>query len=83
VGKDSEWNPGSSYLKRKLRSENTTADVAYHLRSRLVSRSEQEAERDKVGVEVNNSSGSNYAQTNTSPSKAKTSSHSYNLRSKK
>jgi hypothetical protein len=44
---DPEWTPGSSYLQRKLQSSNTANDVAYRLRSRLVSRSERETEIDK------------------------------------
>jgi hypothetical protein len=56
-GDDSEWNPGSSNLKRKLQSENTTADVAYQLRSRLVSRSGREAETDKARSELNDPPG--------------------------
>jgi len=41
---DPEWSPGSLYLQRKLHSsKNTAYDIAYRLRSRLVSRSEREA----------------------------------------
>jgi hypothetical protein len=79
-GNNSEWNPGSSYLKRKLRDENTTADVAYQLRSRLVSRSVQEAETDKARTEVNESPGNTDAQEQLSASKNKN--HSFNLRSR-
>jgi hypothetical protein len=80
---DSEWNPGSSYLQRKLQSDNRTDGVAYRLRSRLVGRSERETEVDKAGAEVNSSPGNIHAQSDTSPSSAEgTFGHSYNLRSK-
>ena len=46
-GEDPEWIPGSSYLQRKQNSD-TDVNVAYRLRSRLVSRSEKEAARDKA-----------------------------------
>ena len=46
--RDPEWTPGSSYLQRKLQSSQTADDIAYELRSRLVSRSRQEPEADKV-----------------------------------
>ena len=82
-GDDSDWNPGSLYLQRKLQNDKTTADVAYHLRSRLVSRSRQGKEGDKAGVETNDPSGSEYAPTNTSPDKARPATcHPYNLRSR-
>jgi hypothetical protein len=55
---DPEWTPGSSYLRKELRSNDTADNVAYRLRSRLVSRSEWEAEVDKEQVEINNSQGS-------------------------
>ena len=42
-----EWNPGSLYLQRKLRSDVKTADVAYQLHSRQVGRSGQETPQDK------------------------------------
>jgi hypothetical protein len=61
LGEDSEWNPGSSYLRRKLQSDNATDGVAYRLRSRLVSRSEQETEGDKTRVETVGSPGSEHA----------------------
>jgi hypothetical protein len=78
LGEDFEWTPGSSYLRRKLRSDNATDGVAYRLRSRLVSRSEQETEGNKTRVETVGSPGSEHAQGNTSPSKVKTaSSHIY------
>jgi hypothetical protein len=82
-GDDSDWDPGSSYLQRKLRNDKTTADVAYHLRSRLVSRSGQETEGDKAGAEMNDPSGNEHAPTNTSPDKTRlTSCHPYNLRNR-
>jgi hypothetical protein len=34
LGEDPEWTPESSYLQRKLQSDNTTDGVAYRLRSR-------------------------------------------------
>jgi hypothetical protein len=44
---DPVWTAGASCLERKLPSDNTADDIAYRLRSRLVSRSEREAETDK------------------------------------
>ena len=44
---DPEWRPGSLYSQRSLRKDETADNIAYRLRSRLVSRSRQEAETDK------------------------------------
>jgi len=44
---DPEWTAGSSCLEKKLPNDNTADDIAYRLRSVLVSRSEREAETDK------------------------------------
>ena len=44
--RDPDWTPGSSYLQRKLQSNQTADDIAYEMRSRLVSRSRQETETD-------------------------------------
>ena len=45
--KDVEWTAGASCLEKKLPNDNTADDIAYRLRSRLVSRSERKAETDK------------------------------------
>jgi hypothetical protein len=55
---DPEWTPESSYLKKKLQSEDTADNVAYRLRSRLVSRSERDVGADKEQVEIEDSQGS-------------------------
>ena len=34
--RDSDWEPGSMYLKRRLQSDNRPDDIAYRLRSRRV-----------------------------------------------
>jgi hypothetical protein len=82
LGEDSEWTPGS-YLQRKLQGDNETDGIAYQLRSRLVSRSEQDMERDSMGIETVCSPGSKHTQSKMSPSTVKTaSSHSYNLRNR-
>jgi hypothetical protein len=81
--RDSDWNPGSSYLQRKLQSESKTDDVAYQLTSRVVNRSGRETEEDKVGRDVSNSPGSRSESSDKSPCKVETTaSHSYNLRSR-
>ena len=49
---DPEWVPGSSYLQRKSHSSTTADNVAYRLRSRLVGRSEREAETDNEQAEA-------------------------------
>jgi hypothetical protein len=84
---DPEWTPGSSYLQRKLRSSSTADDVAYRLRSRLVSRSGRETETDKGPAEAGDSAGNEHTSANTpdsvSPGRNKSgTSHSYNLRSR-
>jgi hypothetical protein len=84
---DAEWTPRSSYVQRKLPSNNTADDIAYMLRSRLVSRSERETETDKRRAAVINSpeTGQLVANTqqNTSPDRTKlTVGHSYNLRNR-
>ena len=84
---DPEWTPGSSYQQRKLQSNNTADDIAYRLRSRLVSRSEREMEVDKECIETNRLSESEHMEVNTqnnrSPNQNKSAmSHSYNLRSR-
>jgi hypothetical protein len=86
---DPEWTPGSSYLRKKLRDINTADDnVAYRLRSRLVSRLERETEADKEQeqVEVNSQEGEHMlanTQNETSPGNNRHAvNHSYNLRSR-
>jgi hypothetical protein len=85
---DPEWTPGTSNTNRKLQSSDTADGIAYRLRSRLVSRSEQEAEADKRQAEETvHSQGSEHklesTRNNTSPGRNKVvASHSYNLRSK-
>jgi hypothetical protein len=84
---DPEWSPGSVYLQKRLRSNNTAEGSVYKLRSRLVGRSEREAEADKEQSETDRLSESEYVVENTqnkvSPGKNKSAlSHSYNLRSR-
>jgi len=81
-----EWNTESSYLHRKLQGNGQTDDVAYRLRSRLVSRSGREMETDKEQAEAVRSPGNDHmisaARNITSPGRVNpASSHSYNLRS--
>jgi hypothetical protein len=85
--KDPDWTPGSSYLQSKLTSNSTADDIAYTLRSRLVSRSKREAETDKRQATAISSPETEHmvadTQENTSPGRAKlTVGHSYNLRNK-
>jgi hypothetical protein len=84
---DPEWTPGSSYLKRKLQSKDTADNVAYRLRSRVVSRSERDVGADKEQAEIEDSQGSEHmsenTQNKTSPGRNKPETgHSYNLRSR-
>jgi len=83
---DSEWTPGSVYLRKNLRDTDTDDNVAYRLRSRLVSRSERETEADKEQVEMSSNGNERMlenTQNNTSPGKNKlVANHSYNLRSR-
>jgi len=75
-------------LQRKLHSnKNTADDIAYRLRSRLVSRSERDTGRDRKQIELVSSPESEHVITseceNTSPGKVEpTVGHSYNLRSR-
>jgi transposase InsO family protein len=81
IREDSEWAPESSYLRRKLQYDNATDNIAYQLRSRLVSRSERETEQDKTGAGAAGASGNEQTVGSASPGKVKSaSSHSYNLR---
>ena len=81
--RDSDWEPGSMYLKRMLQSDNRPADIAYRLRSRLVSRSGREKETDKPGAEGSSSAGDTLLLTETSPEESEsTTGHSYNLRNR-
>ena len=71
------------YLKRRLQSDNRPDDTAYRLRSRLVSRSGQEAETDKPGAEESGSAGDTLLLTETSPDESEsTRGHPYNLRNR-
>jgi len=84
---DPEWTPGSSYLRKELRSNDTADNVAYRLRSRLVGRSERDAEFDKEQVEIESSQGSEHilvsTQNKTSHGRTKpATTHPYNLRSR-
>jgi hypothetical protein len=76
---ESNWAPGALYMRRKLQSNEAPNDVAYRLRSRLVSRSEQEPELDKRETENSNKSADGAAQVKERPP----SSHSYNLRERR
>ena len=84
---DPEWTPGSYYTRKQLqRSDASDDNVAYRLRSRLVSRSERAAARKDKPVEQGHSLGqeqmSGSAHENTSPGGNKLmKSHPYNLRS--
>jgi hypothetical protein len=84
---DPEWTPGSSYLQRKLQSNSTADEVAYRLRSRLVSRSGRETETDKEQAAASSVAGSEPISMNTResalPGRSKfAANHSYNLRSR-
>jgi hypothetical protein len=80
--RDSEWEPRSMYLKRKLLSDNRQDDIAYQLRSRLV-RSGRETEVDKQGAEESSSVGDTLLLTETSPNESGTTAcHTYNLRNR-
>ena len=84
LGDDPEWAPESSYLQRKLRSKDNTDSVAYRLRSRLVTRSEQEMEVDNSGMREVSSTGNEQVQNTASPGTDKTAStHTYNLRNRR
>ena len=76
---ESSWAPESLYLRRKLQSDKAPDDIAYRLRSRLVSRSAQEPELDKKETENSNKSGNGITQDKEEIA----SSHSYNLRDRK
>jgi len=84
---DPEWVPGSSYLQRKSHSSTTADNVAYRLRSRLVGRSEREAETDNRQAEAvslpenENVLVSTHNRMLSGKNKPATS-HSYNLRSR-
>ena len=80
---DSDWDPGSSYLQRKLRNDKPTADVAHHLRSRIVNRSGQETGNDKAGAEMSDPAGNASTPDDTSFNESRSGvCHSYNLRSR-
>ena len=81
---DPEWSPGSKYLQRKLHSnQNTADDIAYRLRSRLVSRSERETGRDREVSSPESEHVTTSERENTSPGRVEpTVGHSYNLRSR-
>jgi len=73
---ESSWTPQSLYLQRKLQNDKAPYDIAYRLRSRLVSRSVQEPELDKRETENSNKSGNGITQDK----EGIASIHSYNLR---
>ena len=84
---DPEWVPRASYLQRKSHSSTTADNVAYRLRSRLVGRSEREAETDNEQAEAASLPENEnvlVSMHNKAPSgKDKPAvSHSYNLRSR-
>ena len=84
---DPEWVPGSSYLQRKSHSSTTADNVAYRLRSRLVGRSEREAETDNgqaeaVSLQGNETVSGNARSEAPSGKNNPATSHSYNLRSR-
>jgi hypothetical protein len=62
---ESEWSPRSVYLQKRLRSNNTAEGSVYKLRSRLVGRSEREAEADKEQSETDRLSESEHVVENT------------------
>ena len=78
---DSDCDPGSLYLQRKLWSDNRTDGIAYQLRSRLVSRSGRETDVDKLGAGGKSPAGDTLPPTETSPNETGTTScHTYNIR---
>ena len=78
-----EWNPGSLYLQRKLRSDVKTADVAYQLHSRQVGRSGQETPQDKSSTGEGDLAGSTSALADAIDDETGTvSRHPYDLRSR-
>jgi len=80
---DSDWTPGSVHLRRKLHSDKTTDDVAFQLRSRVVSRSGQNQGSETVRTETSDSLQNDNAQSFMLFDEAMpTASHSYNLRSR-
>ena len=80
---DTEWTPGSLPLRRKLRSDKTTDYIAYHLRSRVVSRSRSEPGSDTARTVVNDVIGNDNMQDFTlSDAVQNTTGHSYNLRNR-
>ena len=83
---DPEWPSGSSYLRKNLRGTDTDDNVAYRLRSRLVSSSERETEADKEQVEVSSNGNEQILENtreDTLPGRNKpVANHSYNLRSR-
>jgi len=79
INDESNWAPESLYLQRKLQSDKAPEDVAYRLRSRLVSMSGQEPELDKRETENSNKPGDRTIQAK----ERIASSQSYNLRDRK
>jgi hypothetical protein len=70
--RDSDWEPGSMYLKLKLQSDNRPDDIAYQLRSRLVSMTGRETEVDKQETRESSSAGDTLLLTETSPNESGT-----------
>jgi len=80
---DIEWTPGSLHLRRKLRDDKTTDDTAYHLRSRVVSRSRPEPGSGTASTVANDEIGNDNTQDFTlSDAAQSTVGHSYNLRNR-
>jgi hypothetical protein len=85
-GNDSEWNPGSLHLRRALRKNIPTDEIASRLRSRLLDRSEREvdtASTDGSGLPAasageSSSSWDRQAQVNTPFEAQSAVSHAYN-----
>jgi hypothetical protein len=84
---DPEWVPRSLHLQRKSHSSTTADNVAYRLRSRLVGRSEREADVDNEQAEAATLPENENVLVNThnrtpSGQNKPAVSHSYNLRSR-
>ena len=80
---DIEWTTGSLYLRRKLRDDKTTDDIAYNLLSRVVSGSRPEPASDTARTVANDVIGNDNMQAFTlSDAVQNTASHSYNLRNR-
>ena len=77
---DIEWTPASLHLRRNLRNDKTTDDIAYNLLFRVVSRSRPEPRSDTARTVANDVIGNDIMQDFTfSDAVQNTAGHSYNL----